>query len=168
MSVPNAKRAPNDHQARAWCVTLWAEEDVYRLKATAGVVAMCSGEEIAPETGRVHFQTYVRFENNKRFSWWKNQFPTAHVEVRRGSEPDAAKYCRKDGKVLVDFGCVVESVKSGDALEQVLDMMEAGAPDWQIYKEHRRFFFLQGQRIDWLYARFFSWDEKGHPFRKGT
>lgn len=159
--MPQGQGAKGPVQGRSWCVTLWNEEDVGRLKAVAGVVAMVSGEEICPETGKVHYQSYVRFETNKRFSWWKNQFPTAHVELRRGTEPEAAQYCRKDGRVLVDFGCSVDSEPAEDVCEHVLNMLEDNAPLWQIYKAHRKFFFHNYRKINDMHLCMTSWRESG-------
>lgn len=155
----DTKRTP---QGRSWCATLWTEEDVGRLKAAAGINALVVGQEICPETKKVHYQTYVRFESNKRFAWWKNQFPTAHVELRRGSEAEAAQYCRKDGHVLVDFGCSVDSEEGSDTTEHVLNMLEDSAPLWQIYRAHRKFFFHNFRKINDLDQMMKAWRENGH------
>lgn len=152
---------PGGAQSRSWCVTLWSEEDVGRLRASAGIVALVVGEEVCPTTQKVHYQTYVRFESNKRFSWWKSQFPTAHVEPRRGSEPEAAAYCRKDGRVLVDFGCSVDSEPAADTTEHVLNMLEDGAPLWQIYKAHPKFYFHNRRKIVDLETDMKGWRENG-------
>lgn len=163
-----ASKVPPSHPGggigRSWCVTLWSEEDVGRLKAEAGICAMCVGEEVCPTTQKVHYQSYVRFESNKRFSWWKNQFPGAHVELRRGTEAEAAEYCRKDGRVLVDFGCSVDSEPGADTTEHVLNMLEDGAPLWQIYKAHRKFFFHNHRKITDMEAAMTSWRENGVDF----
>lgn len=148
-------------QGRSWCVTLWSEEDVGRLKEVPGVVALVVGRETCPTTSKVHYQSYVRFESNKRFVWWKNQFPTAHVELRRGTEPEAADYCRKDRDVLVDFGCQVASESGADTTEHVLNMLEDGAPLWQIYRAHRKFFFHNYRKITDIDGCFTSWRENG-------
>lgn len=135
---------------RAWCFTSFSEDEVARLKKMPGVAAMCVGEEIAPATQKTHFQGYIRFDNPVRFSFWKNQFPTLHVERRRGTEAEAAEYCRKDGKVLIDFGCAVAAPVPADAasvLDGVLDLLDSGAPMWQIRKYNRRFFFHNYRKI---------------------
>lgn len=153
-------------QSRAWCFTLWSEEDVGRLKSVAGICALVVGEEVCPETKKVHYQGYVRFENNRRFSWWKSQFPAAHVEVRKGSEPQAAEYCRKDAKVLVDYGCQVDVDEGADVTDHVLNMLEADAPLWQVYKAHRRFFFHNARKIQDMDALMKMWRESGNAFAR--
>lgn len=152
-------------QARAWCATLWSTEEVDRLRAASGIKALVIGEETCPETKKVHFQTYVRFATNKRFSWWKNEFPQVHVEIRKGTEEEAAAYCRKDGKVLHDFGCEVATNKSGDTAEDVLDMLEDSAPDFQIYREHRKFFFYHHAKIESVRKKMKQWTEEGRDFK---
>lgn len=122
-----------------------------KLNNMDDVKAIVVGKETCPTTGKIHYQTYVRFDNNKRFSWLHNQFPNAHIELRRGTEAEAAHYCRKEGQVLFDRGCAVErtSTSGGDTAENVMDMIEAGAPEWQIRQMHRRFLFFNGSRVDW-------------------
>lgn len=113
-----------------------------KLAAMEDVRAICVGKEVAPTTGKQHYQTYVRFENNKRLSWLIKQFPGSHWELRRGSEPEAAQYCRKEGTVLHDRGCAIEVESSPiqDAFNTCVDMLEDGAPLWQIYKTNRKFY----------------------------
>lgn len=153
-------------QARAWCVTLWSLEEVERLRATPGIKALCVGREVCPTTSKVHFQSYVRFASPKRFEWWKKRFPEAHVEIRKYSEAQASSYCRKDGDVVHDFGCEVGSEKSGDAVEDVLDLLEAGAPHWQIYREHRKFFFHNSAKIRVMTALMSEWTGEQRDFKR--
>lgn len=149
---------------RSWCVTLWGEDDVLRLKSLPDVVALVVGEEVAPSTGKVHFQTYVRFQDNKRLSWWKNQFPTAHVEKRKGSEWQAAEYCRKDARVLVDYGCEAKNRPTGDACVDALNLLEAGAPLWQVYRANRVWFFHNCRKVKDMDELMRSWREAGVDF----
>lgn len=157
---------PGGRQGRSWCVTLWSEDEVGRLKSIPGISAMVVGEEVCPTTQKVHYQSYVRFESNRRFSWWKTNFPTAHVELRRGTEAEAAQYCRKDGRVLVDFGCQVASEEGSDTTEHVLNMLEDGAPLWQVYKAHRKFFFHNYRKISDLDALLHAWRESAVDFKR--
>lgn len=144
---------------RSWCFTAWDEEDVARMKATGGIVALVIGREVCPETGKEHYQGYVRFAQVCRFSWWKTNFPRVHAEERKGTEGQAADYCRKEGDVVVDFGCMVDSKKpgmketaevresKGQVTEEILDMLDAGAPLHQIRKRNRVFFFHNYRKI---------------------
>lgn len=156
---PVTKRGP---QGRSWTATLWSEEAVGRLKACPGINALVVGEEICPKSGKLHYQTYVRFESNHSFEWWKKWFPGNHYELRKGTEPEAADYCRKDRKVLIDFGCMKESEPSMDTTEHVLNMLEDDAPLWQIYRAHRKFFFHNYRKINDMEQVMRGWRENGH------
>lgn len=145
---------------------MFGEDDVARIKALTECRALVIGEEICPTTGKLHFQGYVRFGSNKRFSWWKNQFPSVHVEVRKGTEVEASEYCRKGRKLLVDYGCQVDVPKTGSDEVHVLDLLEAGAPLYQIYRAHRVFFFRNSKRITDLEALMVSWRQCGYVFEK--
>lgn len=125
---------------RSWCFTAWDQKDVDVIHGT-DPVCLVVGKETCPETGKVHFQGYVRWKTGRRFSWWKGAVPTAHVEPRKGSEPEAAAYCRKDGELLHDYGAAVDVERAPDPAEHVCDLLEAGAPLWQVYKDNRKFFF---------------------------
>jgi hypothetical protein len=48
------------------------------------------------EQGTHHHQLYLSFHNTIRFSYLKKQFPTAHIESRRGTHQQARDYCSKD------------------------------------------------------------------------
>lgn len=135
-----------------------------RLKGAVDIQALVVGEEVCPSTQKTHFQGYVRFKANKRFSWWKNQFPSVHAEVRKGTEAQAADYCRKEGRVIIDYGCTVDVDSGGSPAEHVLNMLEAGAPLWQVYKAHRVFFFHQCRKIQDMEALMKSWKECGFGF----
>lgn len=145
----NVQDQPPVKTSRSWCFTMFdpEEECLSRLKNTPGVMACCVGLEQASTTGREHYQGYIRFEKPVRFSWWKNQYPKTHVEPRKGSEWQAAEYCRKEGNVLIDFGCQVKPPKKDDATLDILEMLEARAPLWQIYRAHRVFFFHNYRKI---------------------
>jgi len=152
---------------RSWCLTFYNEEDVHRLDGMKDVRALVVGREICPTTKRVHWQSYVRFEAPKRFSWWKNQFPTVHVELRKGSEQEAADYCREDGEVLIDRGTQIPEVEyKGDVTEHVCDMMEQGAQDYEVYRAHRKFFFHNCSKVDAVRSKMDEWDKRGKRYKK--
>lgn len=152
---------------RAWCFTMFDEQHVHRIQTLNNLRALVIGREICPTTKKEHYQGYVRFDKPCRLSWWKNQFPTVHVELRKGSEEQAANYCRKEGNVIVDFGCKIddpptvnkgEKVPTIDTTTHVLDMLEDGAPLWQIYKRHRIFYFHNAKKIKEMKEDMDTWN----------
>lgn len=91
-------------KAYSWCYTWnnYTEEDIVRLESIEALRHICAKE--VGETGTPHLQGYIRFKDSKRFSWWKNQFPKVHVEVRKGTEEEAVAYCEKDGEIVINEG----------------------------------------------------------------
>lgn len=48
------------------------------------------------EKGTLHFQGYLEFPNQVRMGTIKSQFPTAHLEVARGTSTQCEEYCTKE------------------------------------------------------------------------
>lgn len=162
-----------DPQGRSWCVVLWVEEQAEKAKALPGVAAMVIGREKCPTSGDTHWHVYVRFAANKRFSWWQREFPnpetTTHkndFQLRKGTEQQAADYARKDGDVLVDFGVQADVVSAGDTTEHVLDLLEASTPDYEIYRQHRKFFFHHHAKITAMSSKMKEWSTQGRDFKR--
>lgn len=123
--------AANDLGANAHCPKDLAEYKTER--SVIQVVYTVGQEEIAPETGRRHYQGYVEFGSIVHFSWLKKTFnKRIHWERRKGSGQQAADYCKKEGsrapggesweKGMLD---VREQGKRND-LHQVADAVLAG------------------------------------------
>lgn len=161
-----------DSFTRSWCFTAWDAQEVGRLHwmtPKALVVAL----ERCPETGKDHYQGYVRFAEKKRFSWWKSTFPTWHVEERKGSEPQARDYIvakdkfnKEQGTIIHDYGCQVKIEKVGTVTEQVLDLIVEGAPKWQIFQEHPVFYFNNRSKIEGVMFDVSSWKQSGVPIKR--
>lgn len=136
---------------RSWCFTIKGHEDadIKRLESLQ-CERLCVGKEVG-EGGYAHLQGYIRFKEPVRFSWWKNQFPTAHVEVRRGKESQATEYCRKGGEVVIDrgFDCdeVVKSLTKDVEVLLVIDEIRAGAKYGQIRQRHPAFCFWHRRNV---------------------
>lgn len=130
---------------RSWCFTIKGHDDdvIERLRGIAAQ-RIIVGREIG-DSGYQHLQGYVRFLNPVRLSWWKNQFPIAHVEVRRGTEHQASTYCAKGGDVVIDQGVDCDEklmrMNRNDEAEQIIAEIEAGATYGQIRERHKFFCF---------------------------
>lgn len=136
---------------RSWCYTInnYTEEEKERLRSVPAKRHVC-GDEVG-ESGNPHLQGYIRFEKNQRFSWWKNQFPRAHVEVRQGSEKQAADYCKKSGNVLWDIGYDNDGQEKYGSraaeTQAVIEEIEDGMKYGQIRARHKSFFFFYRSNV---------------------
>ena len=90
--------------------------------------------EIAPTTGMVHLQGYLRFKKRKTMASVK-QFltPEVHLEMARGSEEENYNYCIKERQNSEDWsesGTYDPNVKQGRRtdLEDVIKDVIAGMP----------------------------------------
>lgn len=81
---------------RNYCITFWEEPTFPEGQCDYLVY----GEEICPDTGKLHWQSYAEFKNGVTQSTVKTRFKDnkCHVEPRWGPQADAIKYCKKDGK----------------------------------------------------------------------
>lgn len=82
--------------ARDYVFTSWKEPEFDR----DGCRYICWGKEIAPSTGREHWQGYVIFKRTAKFpkaKLWIGAGDDTHVECRKGSRDEARNYCKKDG-----------------------------------------------------------------------
>ena len=108
-----------DSQGRRWTFTFYDDSDVSRLKeeiVDALVIVLEKGTKEQHE----HFQGYVKFASNRRWSWWKKTFSqSAHWELAKTPEWCCRRYLvdveaylkespqahfKEQGQVLVDFG----------------------------------------------------------------
>jgi len=127
------------------------------------------GREVAPSTGTVHLQGYVRFVKSIRFSGVKKLLPRAHIEERKGAESQATAYCKKDGSILVDHGIDAdrgtgprERKRSRDEeASEVIEEIEKGQPYGAIRNRHKLFCFWHRRHVvDYINDTAFA---RSHP-----
>lgn len=89
---------------RNFCFTInnFTEEDIEGLKKL-DFHYLVGGEETG-ESGTLHLQGYCELKRQYMFTALKKAIPRAHIEARRGKQVDAIKYCKKDGKVILEEG----------------------------------------------------------------
>lgn len=83
--------------SRSWCFTKWSPIDVSELDMIK-IRYMVWQEEMAPDTGRIHYQGYIELNKAQRISGVKKLLSdsTMHLEQRRGNREGARAYCMKD------------------------------------------------------------------------
>lgn len=73
-----------------WMLTVSAEDcDEEALRAALASYRWCGQLEQGKGTGYKHWQVFIMNKTQIRFSTLKRKLPTAHLEVRRGSQLSA-------------------------------------------------------------------------------
>lgn len=88
-----------EKQSRNWCFTLnnYTPEEEEKLKGElAHVKYIVFQRERGHEDGTAHLQGYLELDRGMRLSFLKKINERAHWEIRRGSQEDAIKYCKKE------------------------------------------------------------------------
>lgn len=98
--------------ARSWTFTSFAAEINIDRNAVKYAIYQ---REVAPDTGREHWQGYVILNNPQRMTAVKGVIgdPTAHLEIAKGNPEQNHKYCtkeesRKEGTEPVEIGQLVK------------------------------------------------------------
>jgi len=138
-------------KATKWCYTVndnaraWAEgqmEYVYNNESDK-IRYICGQLEVAPDTGRLHFQGYLQLKTSQRLSWVKaHVHATAHFEVQKASNNDDARnYCNKEdtrmeGAEFVEFGSYVKGAGARTDLTTIRDAIKEGATHRQLMEDY--------------------------------
>ena len=93
-----------------------------------------AGLEVCPDTGKLHYQMYMEFDEKVTVRQIKNMLrdKSAHVEQRYGSAAEAIEYCKKEGKWFehgrrknpgerTDLQDVYASLKVGRSLLDIIE-----------------------------------------------
>lgn len=128
ISVTNAlpRRAGTGH--RAWMFTSFLEQEPnFPCKYVVYQREKC------PTSGRLHWQGYCHFQNERTLIGVKRLDKTAHWEPRRGSHEEARAYCTKDatrvaGTSFSERGIAPRSGARND-LSAICAAVRAGASD---------------------------------------
>lgn len=110
--------------SRHYCITFWSEPKPLNEEK---IRFACYGEEICPDSGKTHWQSYVEFYSPMRISGVKKLFNDngIHCEIRKGTRDQAREYCQKDNK-FVEFGTWISGQGHRTDLQSVTDSMKSG------------------------------------------
>lgn len=102
---------PDDHKYRRACITCfkWPIEPIFDSKL--GYLAYA--HEIAPSTGKDHWQGYAYAKQPQTFTAWCKMFPGAHIEQMRSTFAKNEKYCSKEGQ-LIEHGTLPKQGERSD------------------------------------------------------
>ena len=88
------KSTANKTRAYRWCYTINNPTSEPILE---DVRYHIYGREVGEKEGTKHLQGFVIFYKQLYFSKVKTLLPGAHLEVAKGTNQQAADYCKKDG-----------------------------------------------------------------------
>lgn len=125
---------PKQTIGKRWCFTVnnWEPNDEETFQ-NLDCKYLVYGRETG-ESGTPHLQGFVTFGSNKTLTGMKKLHATAHWEQAKGTSPQAADYCKKDGDYF-EKGDIPSPGKRTD-LKSVCDMVKAGESLAEIASEH--------------------------------
>lgn len=124
-------------QSRNWIFTDFGLLDIEKLyEEHKDIIRFIAwGDEIAPTTGRRHWQGWIQFKNKKRKGIFKKLWGRKiYNDPRYGSEFQNEKYCAKDGKYK-QLGTLKFQGHRTD-LEHVKKMIDENVPMIEIADAH--------------------------------
>lgn len=144
-----------DRRYRSWTGATFSERDVHVLEALEGLELFVCGRELAPSTGKEHFQFVFRLGGEGiTFMQLRELLTDGHFEPTRDISR-SVKYCRKDGNMVVDFGAGTVKASSSkereDAVDDIFDIIDNATSYSSAYAEikrkHRRFLFWNRKKV---------------------
>lgn len=109
------------------------EEDMEAMGASYLVFQTEMGEQ-----GTLHFQGYLEFKAQVRFSHIKRFLPTAHIELARGTPQQCDEYCSKE-ETRMDgpyrFGTMSRGQGSRSDVLALRNAVRAGATDRELFDD---------------------------------
>lgn len=138
-------------RSRGWCFTInnpstWDDLDIESLSTEPSVQYLVYGLERG-ELGTSHYQGFVRFKSLKSFDQIQRALQRAHIEPQRGTNQQAADYCKKENQ-FKEFGILPQEngARTREMWKEVIQLSESG--DLESIKERfPHIYFLHLKRI---------------------
>jgi hypothetical protein len=135
-------------QSRRWCLTIFSAEPVWDSLLCNYLIG---SKEIAPGTGRVHWQYYVEFRTKQRLNAVKKTFPGAHAEIAKGTLEDNQIYCTKDSVDVQECGIPMSQGARTDLMDAAA-RVQAGERADDVINENPMIGHQYGRTLDRLEA----------------
>lgn len=142
-------------RSRDWCFTInhWTIDDEAQVQRLP-YKYLVYGRELGRQ-GTPHLQGYISLHHAKTFETMKLMLPRAHIEKRRGTQKQAADYCKKDGN-FVELGerpntQEEKGVKSKATWAAILKAAKDGNFTW-IEVQYPKVWVHMRAKIESLYA----------------
>lgn len=105
-------KKPSDEKQKCWrfSTAVYDEDDHKKMQDYPMFTYYCSGKEVCPETGNIHWQTYFETKKTRLSTLFrafpKTTFRNTHGKLleSKGSWQDNKAYCHKDGVDLLERG----------------------------------------------------------------
>lgn len=118
---------------RCVCITFWKKPIFPEI-----VQYLIAGEEICPDTKRVHWQSYAEFRGEgKTIKQIAEAFEDKQIKVfnRRGTQMQAINYCKKDNK-FEEFGEMKKQGERTDLCSIAEQLVDGGLTLEEVMVEH--------------------------------
>lgn len=137
------------NKSRTFCFTDWEVDLAWWhtfIKRYKPQYVLC-GREIAPTTGKEHFQGYMYFKNERSHNRIKKILEGRHVQMVKGTVDHNEIYCRKDGNVVLEHGIKPKQGQRTD-MEALQTLIREGANEMDIFNEQPGNFIRYHRGID--------------------
>jgi len=119
------------YKYRRACITDWSwpVEPVFSAK----LAYLAYAHEIAPTTGKDHWQAFAYAKTQMPLAGWKKLFPGAHIEAMRSDFAKNEIYCSKEGQ-LIEHGVRPRQGERSD-LNELKVLLDSGKRPMEIADE---------------------------------
>lgn len=105
------------------------------------------GEETCPKTGRLHWQGWISWKREKTEKGARKLMKERHIEFCVGTISQNEKYCRKEGKTVMEYGKLPKQGERTD-LNEVKDRIVAGTTVDEICMEDPMIYHQYGRTLN--------------------
>lgn len=135
---------------RCWAVTDWTRDLEFWEKKRDKLKYCVMGEEIAPDTGNVHWQGFMILKERMSEKAVKKFLEGRHGKMmyEKSSVDKNIIYCKKDGKIVLEIGTPPKGRGARTDMEQLRDMIIDGSDRRAIFEEMPGQFIRYNRGID--------------------
>lgn len=142
-----------DGRERCWAVTDWTMEKSF-WEGKRGKLKYCiMGEEIAPSTGKLHWQGFMILKDRMSDNAVKKFLEGRHGEMMYEDSSIEANqvYCKKGNKIVLEFGKAPKGRGHRTDMEDLRDMIVQRVPLRDIFEEMPGQFIRYNRGIERAY-----------------